>query len=116
MCCNDKETRPWGFFETLLEEKGFKVKRILVKPGQRLSLQSHEKRSEHWTVVEGVATVTVGDVTKDYKYNQSAYIEKKQKHRLENKTTSDVTIIEVQCGDYLGEDDIVRYQDDYNRG
>lgn len=110
-----KEDRPWGYFETILEGEGFKVKRLLVKPKQRLSLQSHEKRSEHWTVVQGIATITVDRTVKDHKYNQSVYIEKKQKHRIENKTNSDVQIIEVQCGDYLGEDDIVRYEDDYNR-
>ncbi|MFH1223283.1 MAG: phosphomannose isomerase type II C-terminal cupin domain [Pseudomonadota bacterium] len=111
-----KENRPWGYFETLLEGDGYKVKRILVKPAQRLSLQSHQKRSEHWTVVVGTATITVGDSVKDYKHNQSVYIEKEQKHRVENKTAADVQIIEVQCGTYLGEDDIVRYEDDYNRG
>ena len=110
-----KENRPWGFFEILFESDIFKVKRILVKPGQKLSLQSHKKRTEHWTVVQGIATITVGDVVKNYGYNQSAYIDKEQKHRLENNTSNNVQIIEVQCGDYLGEDDIVRYKDDYNR-
>ena len=111
-----REERPWGFFETLFEGEGFKVKRILVKPGRRLSLQSHVLRSEYWTVVKGVATIWIGDSIEDVHYNQSRYIEKKEKHRLENKTNTDVEIIEVQCGEYLGEDDIVRYEDDYNRG
>ncbi len=110
-----RSERPWGSRELLFAGDGFKVKRIIVKPGQRLSLQSHEKRSEHWTVVRGIATIVIGDKEETVNYNQSRYIEKKQKHRLENHTKTDVEIIEVQCGEYLGEDDITRYSDDYNR-
>ncbi|MCX6113499.1 MAG: phosphomannose isomerase type II C-terminal cupin domain [Proteobacteria bacterium] len=110
-----RSERPWGLWELLFAGDGFKVKRIIVKPGQRLSLQSHEKRAEHWTVVRGEATIVIGDKKEEVHYNQSRYIEKKQKHRLENHTKADVEIIEVQCGEYLGEDDITRYSDDYNR-
>ena len=110
-----KENRPWGFFETLAEGEHFKAKKLFVKPGGRLSLQSHKKRTEHWTVIQGLATITIDETLKDYKYNQSLYIDREQKHRLENKTNDDVQVLEVQCGDYFGEDDIVRYQDDYGR-
>ena len=110
-----RSDRPWGSWELLFAGDGFKVKRIIVKPGQRLSLQSHNKRSEHWTVVRGIATIVIGDKEEAVHYNESRYIEKKQKHRLENHTKTDVEIIEVQCGEYFGEDDIIRYSDDYNR-
>jgi mannose-1-phosphate guanylyltransferase / mannose-6-phosphate isomerase len=110
-----KAERPWGEWEVLHMGDGFKVKRLMVRPGHRLSLQSHKHRAEHWTVVKGTATIQVGDTTGDVHYNQSRYIDKGQKHRLENKGKTDLEIIEVQCGDYLGEDDITRYSDDYNR-
>ncbi|MEI6093315.1 MAG: phosphomannose isomerase type II C-terminal cupin domain [bacterium] len=106
---------PWGEWEVLHQGDGFKVKRIMVKPGQRLSLQSHKHRAEHWTVVKGTAVITVGETKKNVEYNSSVYIEKEQKHRLENSSNLEIEIIEVQCGDYLGEDDIIRYQDDYKR-
>ena len=109
------ETRPWGTFFILDEGAGFKVKRIAVNPGGRLSLQSHKHRGEHWTVVIGVATVTVGDKVQDLSSSQHIDIPKGDKHRLENHTGSLVEIIEVQFGDYLGEDDIIRYDDVYNR-
>jgi mannose-6-phosphate isomerase len=109
------ETRPWGSFHVLDEGKGFKVKRIAVNPGGRLSLQSHKHRGEHWTVVSGIATVTVGETVKDYTRSQSIDIPQGDKHRLENHHTEIVEIIEVQFGDYLGEDDIIRYDDVYNR-
>ena len=107
--------RPWGGWEVLHVGDGFKVKRIMVKPGQRLSLQSHKHRAEHWTVVKGTALILIGDKEDTVVYNQSKYIDKGQKHRLENRTNADLEIIEVQCGDYLGEDDITRYNDDYGR-
>ncbi len=109
------ETRPWGSFHVLDEHPGFKVKRIRVVPGGRLSLQSHKHRSEHWTVVNGVATVTVDIAVKDLTRGQSVDIFLGAKHRLENLGTDTVDIIEVQFGDYLGEDDIIRYDDAYNR-
>jgi mannose-6-phosphate isomerase len=109
------EERPWGRFEVLDEGPGFKVKRISVKPGGRLSLQSHKHRSEHWTVVTGTATVTVGDMAKEMTRAQSIDIPLHAKHRLENLHEGLVEIIEVQFGDYLGEDDIIRYDDIYQR-
>jgi mannose-6-phosphate isomerase len=109
------ETRPWGSFHVLDEQAGFKVKRIVVTPGGRLSLQSHKHRSEHWTVVNGTATVTVGEVVKSMTRGQSVDIALGAKHRLENLGKDVVEIIEVQFGNYLGEDDIIRYDDVYNR-
>jgi mannose-6-phosphate isomerase-like protein (cupin superfamily) len=109
------ETRPWGSFHVLDEGRGFKVKRIVVNPGGRLSLQSHKHRGEHWTVVSGIATVTVGARVADLLRAQSIDVPKGERHRLENLGAEPVEIIEVQFGDYLGEDDIVRYDDIYNR-
>ncbi len=109
------ETRPWGEFHVLDEQPGFKVKRIRVNPGGRLSLQSHRHRGEHWTVVNGTPTVTVGDSVRKLSLAQSIDIPKGAKHRLENLDAGIVEIIEVQFGDYLGEDDIIRYEDAYNR-
>jgi mannose-6-phosphate isomerase len=109
------ETRPWGAFHVLDEGKGFKVKRITVNPGGRLSLQSHKHRSEHWTVVAGYATVTVGSGVTDMVRGQSVDVPLGEKHRLENRGSELVEIIEVQFGDYLEEDDIVRYEDIYQR-
>jgi mannose-6-phosphate isomerase len=109
------ETRPWGAFYVLDEKPGFKVKRIVVTPGGRLSLQSHKHRSEHWTVVEGVATVTVDQSVQNLTRGQSVDIPLGAKHRLENLGRAEVAIIEVQFGDYLGEDDIIRYDDIYSR-
>jgi mannose-6-phosphate isomerase len=109
------ETRPWGSFHILDENLGFKVKRISVNPSGRLSLQSHKHRSEHWTVVKGQATVTVGEAVFTLTRGQSVDIPLGARHRLENFGHDVVEIIEVQFGDYLGEDDIVRYDDVYNR-
>lgn len=107
--------KPWGYFETLYEGDGFKVKSIVVNAGSRLSLQTHKHRSEHWTVVRGNAVFQIGEKKENVLPDQTRYIAKGQKHRLENKETTPVEIIEVQCGDYLGEDDIVRIEDDYDR-
>jgi mannose-6-phosphate isomerase len=109
------ETRPWGAFHVLDEKQGFKVKRLSVNPGGRLSLQSHKHRSEHWTVVEGTATVTIDDAVHTMTRGQSIDIPLGAKHRLENFGGEQVEIIEVQFGDYLGEDDIIRYDDVYQR-
>jgi mannose-6-phosphate isomerase-like protein (cupin superfamily) len=109
------EVRPWGAFYVLEEGPGYKVKRILVTPGGRLSLQSHKHRSEHWTVVLGEATVTVGEAVMTFRRGESVDIPMQFVHRLENFTESSVEVIEVQFGDYLGEDDIVRHQDVYDR-
>jgi mannose-6-phosphate isomerase len=109
------ETRPWGAFHVLDEQSGFKVKRITVTAAGRLSLQSHKHRSEHWTVVNGTATITVDDAVLTLVRGQSVDIPLGAKHRLENLGSDLVEIIEVQFGDYLGEDDIIRYDDIYNR-
>jgi mannose-6-phosphate isomerase-like protein (cupin superfamily) len=109
------ETRPWGSFYVLDEGPGFKVKRIVVTPEGRLSLQSHKHRAEHWTVVSGEATVTVDDTVKTLTRGASVDIDQGARHRLENFGKVDVEVIEVQFGDYLGEDDIVRYDDVYQR-
>ena len=109
------EVRPWGSFYVLDEGQGFKVKRIVVAPEGRLSLQSHKHRAEHWTVVSGEATVTVGDRIERLTRGQSVDIGQGDRHRLENFGATDVELIEVQFGDYLGEDDIVRYDDVYQR-
>ncbi|MDE0212946.1 MAG: mannose-1-phosphate guanylyltransferase/mannose-6-phosphate isomerase [Deltaproteobacteria bacterium] len=110
-----KVHRPWGGFHDVLAGSGFKVKHIVVRPGQALSLQSHEHRSEHWTVVRGTARVTRGDETFVLSENQSTYIPQRTKHRLANPGTVPLEVVEVQCGDYLEEDDIVRYEDAYGR-
>jgi mannose-1-phosphate guanylyltransferase len=107
--------RPWGTYTVLEERPEFKMKRIEVKPGGRLSLQMHEHRSEHWVVVKGEAVVVNGDKELLVKQNESTYIPAGHKHRLENRTDSDLVLIEVQCGTYLGEDDIVRFEDNYGR-
>tara|TARA_B100000482_G_C12431423_1_gene229233 strand:- start:216 stop:566 length:351 start_codon:yes stop_codon:yes gene_type:complete len=109
------EKRPWGFFVILDEGKGYKVKNITVNAGQKLSLQFHKFRSEHWTVVQGVATATVGDFTNKFNINESLFIPQKMKHSLANDENEALIIIEVQIGDYLGEDDIVRLEDRYGR-
>jgi mannose-1-phosphate guanylyltransferase len=107
--------RPWGTYTVLEEGAGFKIKRVEVKPGARLSLQSHKHRSEHWVVVSGQARIVNGDVEISIPANQSTYIPAGHKHRLENLTDQDLVIIEVQCGEYLGEDDIERFDDIYGR-
>ncbi|MDB2662208.1 mannose-1-phosphate guanylyltransferase/mannose-6-phosphate isomerase, partial [Paracoccaceae bacterium] len=110
-----KDYRPWGWFESLAIGQGFQVKRIHVKPGAALSLQSHERRSEHWIVVEGTARVTIDDTVQTMAEGQSVYVPLGARHRLENPGTLPMVLIEVQIGSYLGEDDIVRYEDLYAR-
>jgi mannose-1-phosphate guanylyltransferase / mannose-6-phosphate isomerase len=110
-----RDHRPWGWFETLSLGARFQVKRIMVHPGAALSLQSHVHRSEHWIVVAGTARVTVGDTVSLVTENQSVYIPVGSKHRMENPGKVDLHLIEVQTGTYLGEDDIVRYEDVYSR-
>jgi mannose-1-phosphate guanylyltransferase len=107
--------RPWGAFTTLHEGPGFKIKRIEVKPGAALSLQMHAHRSEHWVVVSGEARVTNGDRVYAMRANESTFIPVGSRHRLENPGSEALWVIEVQCGDYLGEDDIVRFDDRYGR-
>ena len=110
-----KVARPWGSYETLDEGPRFQIKRIVVSPGERLSLQKHFHRSEHWVVVHGTAEVTVGDTLSLLQENQSTYIPAGTTHRLGNPGKVPLELIEVQCGPYLGEDDIVRLEDEYGR-
>jgi mannose-1-phosphate guanylyltransferase/mannose-6-phosphate isomerase len=110
-----KVARPWGWYDTIDQGERFKVKRIQVKPGASLSLQMHHHRAEHWIIVKGVAQITNGKEVIILKENESTYIPKGQIHRLENFGVEPLEIIEVQSGDYLGEDDIVRFEDVYGR-
>ncbi len=107
--------RPWGSYSILEDADDCKVKRLVVKPGQVLSLQKHHRRSEHWTVIQGVAKVRIGDEEMLVNPNESVYIPVETLHRLENPGNEDIHLIEVQTGDYFGEDDIVRYEDVYGR-
>lgn len=107
--------RPWGTYTVLEEGSNFKIKRIVINPNGRLSMQLHHHRSEHWVVVSGTAKITNGEQEFLLQENQSAYIPQGQKHRLENPGEEPLHIIEVQCGDYVGEDDIVRFDDIYGR-
>jgi len=107
--------RPWGTFENLIDEDGYKIKRIIVKPGKRLSLQKHFHRNEHWIVVSGTAEVQVGDEKKLVRPNESTYIKMGEVHRLSNPGKIPVILIEAQVGEYTGEDDIIRIEDDYRR-
>ncbi len=109
------EHRPWGSFEHLLDCEYCKVKRIIVKPGHKLSYQYHHKRNEVWVVVQGVATVTLDDKVVDIRETEIVNIPVTTKHRVENKGTEDLVFIETQTGTYFGEDDIVRLEDDYGR-
>lgn len=108
-------SRPWGTYTVLEEGNRFKIKRIMVKPGAALSLQMHHHRSEHWVVVSGVAKVTNGDKQVLVNSNESTFIPPGHAHRLENPGVIDLVVIEVQSGEYLGEDDIVRFEDKYGR-
>ena len=110
-----KNFRPWGYYDSVDAGENFQVKRLTVYPGKRLSLQLHHKRSEHWVVVKGVATVTKGEEEFVLHENESTYLPTETKHRLENAGENVLEIIEVQSGSYLGEDDIVRYDDDFGR-
>ena len=109
------EFRPWGWFESLKLSDNFQVKRIFVKPGAAISLQSHKHRSEHWIVVNGTALVEINDKTSVLKENESTFIPLGCKHRLSNAGSEELVIIEVQSGAYLEEDDIERFDDDHGR-
>ena len=113
---NYKEERPWGSFENLLDEDYCKVKRIIVKPGQRLSYQYHHQRTEHWVIVQGKATVTLDNRTCLFGDGEVVEIPVESKHRVQNEQEEDLIFIETQTGTYFGEDDIVRIEDDYGRG
>ncbi len=107
--------RPWGMYEVLLDAPYCKVKRIEVLPDKRLSYQMHYKRQEAWTVVEGIAHVTLNDEIFEVKAGETILIPLQAKHRVANRQTEKLTFIEVQTGTYFGEDDIVRFEDDFNR-
>ncbi|MEW6735295.1 MAG: phosphomannose isomerase type II C-terminal cupin domain [Acidobacteriota bacterium] len=109
------EIRPWGSFTVLENGNSYKVKRLVVNPGHRFSLQYHRQRSEHWVVVAGVARVTRNEEVLTLKPNETTYLPVGTIHRLENSSSEPLIVIEVQYGNYLGEDDIVRLADDYNR-
>ncbi len=112
----DREDRPWGYFEILVDSPATKVKLLVVNPGQRLSLQSHKLRQEHWVVVGGTARVTLNDETRDYGYGEHIYIGREVKHRLAAPAgDTKVEIIETQVGEDFPESDIIRYDDDYAR-
>lgn len=112
---HSKVYRPWGYYESIDSAPGFQVKRLMLKPGEAISLQLHHQRSEHWVVVSGTARVTRGEIVLNLSRNESTYIPVGMKHRLENAAEEPLYIIEVQSGDYLGEDDIVRFEDRYSR-
>ena len=111
----ESEVRPWGRCFVLHDEVNYKLKRIEVNPGGRLSYQYHHKRSEAWTIVEGVGLITLDGDIKEYSKGETVLIPQGVKHRIENKGQEKVVFIEVQTGIYFGEDDIVRIEDDYNR-
>jgi mannose-1-phosphate guanylyltransferase len=108
-------SRPWGTYTVLEDGPGFKMKRIEVKPGGQLSLQLHHRRSEHWVVVRGTAHVTIGERVYDVPQGESTFVPVGTRHRLENRGVEVLAIIEVACGDYIEEDDIVRFDDKYGR-
>lgn len=113
---NDNDShRPWGFFENLADADDHKVKRITVYPGKRLSLQSHARRAEHWFIVKGDALFTRNDERIAVKTGDAVDIGRGDRHRIQNTGDEDLVFIEVQTGDYFGEDDIVRYEDDFGR-
>jgi mannose-1-phosphate guanylyltransferase/mannose-6-phosphate isomerase len=110
-----KVARPWGSYETIGDGPRFQVKHIIVDPGETLSLQMHFHRSEHWVVVRGSAQVTVGETVSILQENQSTHIPAGTRHRLANPGKVPLELVEIQCGPYLGEDDIVRFDDQYGR-
>ena len=111
----ETDQRPWGYYTVLADEADHKVKRIVVYPGQRLSLQKHQQRAEHWFVLSGEGIVTLDGNRLNKKGGESVEIPRGSVHRIENQGTADLSFIEVQTGDYFGEDDIERVEDDYGR-
>jgi len=110
-----KVYRPWGWYESLLVINNYQIKILNVHPKAKISLQSHKHREEHWVVVEGIATVELDNKTHTLNVSDSIHIPKGIKHRLENLTDSELVVVETQIGSYLGEDDIIRYEDAYSR-
>lgn len=113
--CKDTDCRPWGFFEVLADEPDHKIKRITVHPGRRLSLQRHHRRAEHWFVLRGEAAVTLGGRVLSVKSGDTIDIPAGENHRIANTGASSLIFIEIQTGEYFGEDDIERAEDDYGR-
>jgi mannose-6-phosphate isomerase len=112
---NEQEYRPWGYYVVMAEQAGFKVKKTVVRPGLRLSLQRHQHRSEHWYIVQGRARVTLNELKLERVAGESIDIPRKSLHRIENIGSDNVVFIEIQTGDYFGEDDIERIEDDFGR-
>ncbi len=112
---DNKIKKPWGYFEIIKEEKYYKIKKLIVLSGKRLSLQKHKQRKEHWIVIKGTAKVVLGDKEFILQEGEYTFIDIEQKHRLENPEKSVLEVIEIQIGDYLEEDDIERIEDDFNR-
>lgn len=108
-------TRPWGSYEVIKSSGNYKIKRIIVEPGHRLSLQSHKKRDEFWVIVNGNALIEIESSTYNLKYGESIKIKRNEKHRVKNISEDKLILIEIQTGEYFGEDDILRFEDDYNR-
>jgi mannose-6-phosphate isomerase len=111
----ERDERPWGRYEVLLDEPDHKVKQLVVKPGKRLSYQMHSRRSEHWFVVRGTGVVTLDAVAIEVKAGSAVDVAQGASHRIENTGLEDLVFIEVQHGDYFGEDDIIRLEDDFGR-
>jgi len=111
----EKEKRPWGKFYVIHSEDNYKIKRLEINPGQRLSYQYHNKRAETWIIIQGNPLITIDGLTKEFIEGATIVIPLGTKHRIENQGNADVILIEVQTGSYFGEDDIVRISDDYKR-
>jgi mannose-6-phosphate isomerase-like protein (cupin superfamily) len=111
----EQEYRPWGYYVVMSEQSDFKVKKTVVHPGRRLSLQRHQRRAEHWYIVQGHARVTLNELKLERVAGQSIDIPRESLHRIENIGSADVVFIEIQTGDYFGEDDIERLEDDFGR-
>ena len=111
----ETDRRPWGSYTVLVDDENYKVKRIVARPGKRLSYQRHARRSEHWFVVKGTGSVTVDGIQTEMAPGDSVDIPAGADHRMENSTETDVVFVEVQHGEYFGEDDIVRLDDDFGR-
>tara|TARA_B110000003_G_scaffold235770_1_gene240119 strand:+ start:6401 stop:6760 length:360 start_codon:yes stop_codon:yes gene_type:complete len=111
----EKEKRPWGKFYVIHSEDNYKIKRLEIIPGHRLSYQFHEKRSETWVIIKGNPCITINDISKQYNEGDTVVIPVKSKHRIENKGSQNIVLIEIQTGSYFGEDDIIRLKDDYKR-